>query len=118
MSIITIITTIVIVILSSNHIKDLIGNSVVFPFISLLLTPLIVLHVFTVDVNLAAVVHLQIKRAFKIITFDLFDVKSSMTGKELYKPAFLLIGYKFISLFNNMGTVFWFMIAFIPFLLM
>ena len=52
------------VILSVNHIKDLLGNSKVFPFISLVLTPLIVLHVFTLDVKLAKVVMLQIKDLF------------------------------------------------------
>ena len=46
------------------HIKGLMMNSKVFPFISLTLTPLIVLHVFTVDVNLADVVKLLIKRLF------------------------------------------------------
>jgi uncharacterized membrane protein len=51
-------------ILLVKHIKDLLGNSKVFPFISLILTPLIVLHVFTVDVKLAEVVKLQIKDLF------------------------------------------------------
>jgi len=49
------------VVLLARHIKDLQGNSKVFPFISLILTPLIVLHVFTLDVKLAKVVKLQIK---------------------------------------------------------
>jgi len=46
----------------SNHIKELFMTSKVFPFISLILTPLIMLHVFTVDVKLAEVVKFQIKR--------------------------------------------------------
>jgi len=52
------------VILLANFIKDFPWNSKVFPFISLILTPLIVLHVFTVDVKLAEVVKLQIKDLF------------------------------------------------------
>jgi len=46
------------VILLAKHIIDLYCNSKVFPFISLILTPLIVLHVFTLDVTLAEVVKL------------------------------------------------------------
>ena len=49
---------IVMVILLAKHIKDLQGRAKVFPFISLMLTPLIVLHVFTLDVKLAEVVKL------------------------------------------------------------
>ena len=52
------------VILLANHIKDLLTNSKVFPFISLILTPIIILHVFTVDVKLAEVTKLQMKRLF------------------------------------------------------
>ena len=55
---------IVMVILLAKHIKDLQGRAEVFPFISLILTPLIVLHVFTLDVKLAEVVKLQIKDLF------------------------------------------------------
>ena len=51
-------TIIVMVILLAKHIKDLQGRAKVFPFISLILTPLIVLHVFTLDVKLAEVVKL------------------------------------------------------------
>jgi hypothetical protein len=46
------------VILLGKHIIDLHCNSKVFPFISLILTPLIVLHVFTLDVKLSQVVKL------------------------------------------------------------
>ena len=46
------------VILLAKHIIDLHCNSKVFPFISLILTPLIVLHVFTLDVKLTNVVKL------------------------------------------------------------
>ena len=60
--IVTILTIIVMVTLMSNHIKELFMTSKVFPFISLILTPLIMLHVFTVDVKLAEVVKFQIKR--------------------------------------------------------
>jgi len=49
---------IMMVILLAKHIKDLQGSAKVFPFISLILTPLIVLHVFTLDVKLAEVVKL------------------------------------------------------------
>ena len=45
-----------------NHIKELFCTSTVYPFISLMLTPIIVLHVFTVDVNLAEVVKYHIQR--------------------------------------------------------
>jgi len=55
---------IVMVILLAKHIKDLQGRAKVFPFISLILTPLIVLHVFTLDVKLAEVVKLQIEDLF------------------------------------------------------
>ena len=48
--------------LMSNHIKELFLTSTVFPFISLTLTPLIVLHIFTLDVNLAEVVKFHVKR--------------------------------------------------------
>jgi hypothetical protein len=47
-----------------NHVKDLLLNGKVFPFISLILTPLIILHVFTIEVKLAEVVKLQIKDLF------------------------------------------------------
>jgi len=49
---------IVMVMLLAKHIRDLQGSARVFPFISLILTPLIVLHMFTVDVKLAEVVKL------------------------------------------------------------
>jgi len=55
---------IVMVILLAKHIKDIQGRAKVFPFISLMLTPLIVLHVFTLDVKLAEVVKLQIQDLF------------------------------------------------------
>jgi len=47
---------------------------------TLTLTPLIMLHVFTIDVNMADVVKLQMKSLFKILTYDFFDVKSHMSG--------------------------------------
>ena len=71
----------VMIMLLANHIKDLKMNSKVFPFMALTLTPLIMLHVFTIDVNLAEVVKLQMKALFKILTYDFFDVKSYMTGE-------------------------------------
>jgi len=71
----------VMIMLLAIHIKDLKMKSKVFPFMALTLTPLIVIHVFTIDVNLAKVVNLQIQALFKIITYDFFDVKSYMTGK-------------------------------------
>jgi hypothetical protein len=55
---------IMIVILLAKHVKDLQGRSKVFPIISLILTPLIVMHVFTLDLKLAEVVKLQIKDLF------------------------------------------------------
>ena len=73
------------VMLLANHIKDLSINSKVkvFPFISLTLTPLIMLHVFTLDVKLAEVVKLLIKRLFPILTYDFLDLKSQLNGTEL-----------------------------------
>ena len=59
---VTIFTMIVLVTLMLNHIKELFCTSIVFPFISLMLTPIIVLHVFTVDVNLAEVAKYHIQR--------------------------------------------------------
>jgi len=55
---------ITLVFLLANHIKDLATNSRVFPFISLILTPMIIMHVFTVDVKLAEVTKLLMKRLF------------------------------------------------------
>jgi len=55
---------IVMVIVLGNHIKDLFTNSRVFPFISLISTPIMIMHVFTVDVKLAEVVKILTKRLF------------------------------------------------------
>ena len=55
---------ILMVILFANHIKDLLTNSKVFPFISLISTPIIIMHVFTVDVKLAEVTKLLMNRLF------------------------------------------------------
>ena len=85
---------------------------------ALTLTPLIMLHVFTINVNLAKVVELQTKALFKILMYDFFDVKSHMSGKELNTSSFLPVGYKFISLVNNMGMVYWFLLIFIVFLIL
>ena len=62
---ITVFAMIVMVVILTQHFKDLPNtHSKVFPFIALTLTPLIMLHVFIVDVNLAVVVKLLIKRLF------------------------------------------------------
>ena len=53
---ITVVGLILILLLFGNHIKELLANPKVFPFISLTLTPIILLHVFTNDVQLAKVV--------------------------------------------------------------
>jgi len=108
----------VMIMLLVSHIKDLKMNSKVFPFMALTLTPLIMLHVFTINVNLAKVVELQTKALFKILMYDFFDVKSHMSGKELNTSSFLPVGYKFISLVNNMGMVYWFLLIFIVFLIL
>jgi hypothetical protein len=50
----------VMIMLLANLIKDLKMKSKVFPFMALTLTPIIMIHVFTIDVNLAEVVKLQI----------------------------------------------------------
>jgi len=84
---------IMMVILLAKHVIDLWGRSKVLPFISLILTPLIVMHVFTLDIKLAEVVKLQIKDLFKVLTYDFFDTKSRMNGKELKIPQLQLIGY-------------------------
>jgi len=81
------------VILLANHIKDLSKNSKVFPFISLILTPIIIMHVFTVDVKLAEVVKLLMKRLFEILTYDFLGVKSRMNRKELERHSLSIIGY-------------------------
>ena len=49
----------VMILLLAYHVKDLKMKSKVFPFMALTLTPLIMIHVFTIDVNLAKVVKLQ-----------------------------------------------------------
>ena len=41
-----------------------------------------------------------------------------MSGSELKKPSLLLVGYKFISLYSNMGIVFWFAFFFCFFLIL
>jgi len=79
--------------LLANHIKDLFTNSRAFPFISLILTPIIVMHVFTVDVKLAEVTKLLMKRLFEILTYDFFGLKSRMNRKELERPSLSLVGY-------------------------
>ena len=104
------------VILLANHIKDLSKNSKVFPFISLILTPIIIMHVFTVDVKLAEVVKLLMKRLFEILTYDFLGVKSRMNRKELKRPSLSIVGYQDFSIISNMGIVFWFMLIFIIFL--
>ena len=104
--------------LLANHITDIKMNARVFPFMALTLTPLIMLHVYIIDVNLAEVVKLQIESLYKIITYDFFDVKSRMSGKELNKSSFLLVGYRFLSLANNMGVVYWVLLIFIIFLIL
>jgi hypothetical protein len=84
---------IVMVILIANHIKDVFSNSRLFPFISLFLTPIIIMHVFTVDVKLAEVVKLLMKRLFEIFTYDFLGVKYRVNRKELERPSFSIIGY-------------------------
>ena len=84
---------IVMVILFANHIKELFTNSRVFPFISLMLTPIIIMHVFTIDVNLAQVVKMLVKRLFEVLTYDFLGVKSQMNRKELERTSLSIIGY-------------------------
>jgi len=90
---VTIFMMIVMATLMSKHIKELFGTSKVFPFISLTLTPLIALHALAVDSELAEVVKFLIERLSYILTFDLFDFKSAMTGSQLKIPSLALIGY-------------------------
>jgi len=84
---------IVMVFLVAYHINDLFTNSRVFPFISLILTPIIIMHVFTINVNLAQVVKILVKRLFEVLTYDFLGVKSQMNRKELEKPSLSIIGY-------------------------
>ena len=90
---ITVFVIVVMVILFANHIKDLFTNSRVFPFISLILTPIIIMHVFTVDVKLAEVVKLLFKRLFEILTYDFLGMKYRVNRKELERPSLSIIGY-------------------------
>ena len=74
-------------ILLANHFKEIFTDSRVFPFVSLILTPLIIMHVFTVDVKLAEVVKLLMKRLFEVCTYDFLGRKSQMNRKELDRPS-------------------------------
>ena len=105
------------VILLAYHIKDLWTNWRVFPFISLISSPIIIMHVFTVDVKLAEVVKLLMKRLFEVCTYDFLGVKSQINRKELERPSLSIVGYQDFSLINNMGIVFWLMLLSIVFLL-
>ena len=78
---------ILMVILLANHIKDLWKNSIVFPFISLILTPIITMHVFTVDMKMAEVTKILMKRLFEILTYDFLGLKSRIDRKELERPS-------------------------------
>jgi len=84
---------IMMVILSANHVKDLFITSRLFPFISLVLTPIIIMHVFTVDVKLAEVTKLLVKRLFEILTYDFLGVKSRMDRNELERTSLSITGY-------------------------
>jgi len=84
---------VVMVFLSAYHINDLFRNSRVFPFISLMLTPIIIMHVFTIDVNLAQVVKILFKRLFEVLTYDFLGVKSRVNRIELERPSLSIIGY-------------------------
>ena len=64
-----------------NYIKNFLVDVKVFPFISLILTPIITMHIFTIEVKLAEVVKFQIEHLFQIITFDFMGVKSKARGK-------------------------------------
>jgi hypothetical protein len=55
---------VVVVILLAYQFKELWTNSRVFPCISLIFTPIIIMHVFTVDVKLAVVTKLLMERLF------------------------------------------------------
>jgi hypothetical protein len=83
----------VMVILLVNYIKDLSTNSKVFPFISVILTPIIIIHVFTVDVKLAVVTKLLMKRIFEILTYDFLGLKSHIDRRELKRPSLSIVGY-------------------------
>jgi hypothetical protein len=41
------------------------------------------MHVFTIDVNLAQVVKILVKRLFEVLTYDFLGVKSGINIKEL-----------------------------------
>jgi len=59
---ITVFAVIMMMALVAYHFKQLLMNSKVFPYISLITTLLIMLNVFTLEVELAKVVKLLIKR--------------------------------------------------------
>ena len=90
---ITIFAMILMVILLSKHIRDIFMNAKVFPMMSLTATPLLMLHVFTLNVKLAKVVKLLIKRLFEILTLDFFDLKSRSEGSKFERESFVDIGY-------------------------
>jgi hypothetical protein len=90
---ITVLVIVVMVILLANHIKDIWTNSRVFPFIALILTPLIIMHVFTVDVELAVVTKLLMKRLFEIFTYDFLGLKYRLDRTDLGRPALSIVGY-------------------------
>jgi len=71
------------IILLAYHFKEIFTNSRVFPFITLIVTSITIMHVFTVDVKLAEVVKLLIKRLFEVCTYDFLGVKSQLNRKEL-----------------------------------
>jgi len=75
------------------------------------------MHVFTIDVNLAQVVKILVKRLFEVLTYDFLGVKSQMNRNELERPSLSIIGYQDFSLINNMGIVFWLMLLSLVFLI-
>ena len=110
---------IIMTILMANFVKQLVRNGTVFPFISLIFTPLIVLHVFTLNAKPAQTVKLQLKALSQILTYDFFNIKSSSSRKGKAPKTISqlwLIGYKFVSLGGNMGIVFWVLVVFGGFL--
>ena len=84
---------VLVVILLANHIKNLWKNSRVFPFIALILTPLIIMHVFAVKVELAIVTKILMKRLFEILTYDFLGIKYRLDRTELKRPALSIVGY-------------------------
>ena len=51
------------------------------------------MHVFTIDVKLAEVVKLLVKRLFQVLTYDFLGMKSRINRNELERNSLSIVGY-------------------------